>query len=124
MLYNLFLAFTVLSVTANAQTLIITHATVIDTVTGKTQPNTTVVIDKNRITGVIASSKANLKSGRVIDAKGQYLIPGLWDMHTHVSFSHCFSPTASRAFATWAPHSTPSSTPATRSLHIACSVRA
>lgn len=86
MFYNLFLAFTVLSVTANAQTLIITHATVIDTVTGKTQPNTTVVIDKNRITGVIASSKANLKSGRVIDAKGQYLIPGLWDMHTHVYF--------------------------------------
>src|SRR5580698_330799 len=86
MLYNLFLAFTVLSVTANAPTLIITHATVIDTVTGKAQPNTTVVIDKNRITGVIASSKANLKSGRVIDAKGQYLIPGLWDMHTHVYF--------------------------------------
>ena len=86
MFYNLFLAFTVLSVTANAQTLIITHATVIDTVTGKTQPNTTVVIDKNRITQVIASSKANLKSGQVIDAKGQYLIPGLWDMHTHVYF--------------------------------------
>ena len=86
MLYNLFLAFSVVSVAANAQTLIITHATVIDTVTGKTQPNTTVVIDKNRITQVIASSKANLKSGRVIDAKGQYLIPGLWDMHTHVYF--------------------------------------
>ena len=86
MLYNLFLAFSVVSVAANAQTLIITHATVIDTVTGKTQPNTTVVIDKNRITQVIASSKANLKSGQVIDAKGQYLIPGLWDMHTHVYF--------------------------------------
>src|SRR3984957_3932772 len=85
MLYNLFLAFSVVSVAANAQTLIITHATVIDTVTGKTQPNTTVVIDKNRITQVIASSKANLKSGRVIDAKGQYLIPGLWNMHTPVS---------------------------------------
>lgn len=86
LLHNLFLAFTVLTLTADAQTLIITHATVIDTLTGKTQPNTTVVIDNNRITRVITSSKSNLKSGKVIDAHGQYLIPGLWDMHTHVYF--------------------------------------
>jgi imidazolonepropionase-like amidohydrolase len=85
-LQSLFIALALLSLSANAQTLIITHATVIDTVTGKTQPNTTVVIDKNRITRVITSSQANLKSGQVIDAHGQYLIPGLWDMHTHVYF--------------------------------------
>jgi imidazolonepropionase-like amidohydrolase len=86
-LRNLLLAaLPLLTLSANAQTLIITHATIIDTVTGKTQPNTTVVIDKNRITRVIPSSKADLKSGQVIDAKGQYLIPGLWDMHTHVYF--------------------------------------
>ncbi len=80
------LTLSIITLCANAQTLVITHATVIDTVTGKTQPNTTVVIDKNRITRVIISSKADLKSGKVIDAHGQYLIPGLWDMHTHVYF--------------------------------------
>jgi imidazolonepropionase-like amidohydrolase len=85
LLQNL-LALSLLTLSAHAQTLIITHATVIDTVTGKTQPDTTVVIEKNRITHVITSSKANLKSGQVIDAHGQYLIPGLWDMHTHVYF--------------------------------------
>lgn len=85
LLQNL-LALSLLTLSAHAQTLIITHATVIDTVTGKTQPDTTVVIEKNRITQVITSSKANLKSGQVIDAHGQYLIPGLWDMHTHVYF--------------------------------------
>ena len=84
--HNLFLVFTVLTLTADAQTLIITHATVIDMVTGKTQPNTTVVIEKNRIERLVSSSRTNLKSGQVIDAKGQYLIPGLWDMHTHVYF--------------------------------------
>jgi imidazolonepropionase-like amidohydrolase len=80
------LTLSLLALSANAQTLIITHATVIDTVTGKLQPNTTVVIEKNRITRVITSGKANLKSGKIIDAHGQYLIPGLWDMHTHVYF--------------------------------------
>ena len=80
------LALTLLSLGAHAQTLIITHATIIDTVTGKTQPNSTVVIEKNRIARVVTSSKGDLKDGQVIDAHGQYLIPGLWDMHTHVYF--------------------------------------
>ncbi len=80
------LTLSLLALSANAQTLIITHATVVDTVTGKLQPDTTVVIEKNRITRLSASTKANPKSGQVIDAHGQYLIPGLWDMHTHVYF--------------------------------------
>jgi imidazolonepropionase-like amidohydrolase len=75
-----------LALGAQAQTLIITHATVIDTVTGKTQPNTTVVINGNRITSIAPSTNLKPKAGQVIDAKGQYLIPGLWDMHTHVYF--------------------------------------
>jgi imidazolonepropionase-like amidohydrolase len=85
-LHNLFLALTVLTLSARAQTLIITHATVIDTVTGKTQPDATVVIHGNRIASVAPSAKLSPKAGRIIDAHGQYLIPGLWDMHTHVYF--------------------------------------
>jgi imidazolonepropionase-like amidohydrolase len=69
-----------------AQTISITHARVIDTITGEIRPDTTVVIDGNRITSLGSSSKAARKAAKVIDAHGQYLIPGLWDMHTHVYF--------------------------------------
>jgi adenine deaminase len=58
------------------QTLSITHVTVIDTVTGKTQPDTTVMIEGNRITGIALSSSITPKAGQIIDARGEYLIPG------------------------------------------------
>jgi imidazolonepropionase-like amidohydrolase len=68
------------------QTLSITHVTVIDMVTGKTQPDTTVMIEGNRITGIALSTSITPKAGRIVDGRGEYLIPGLWDMHTHVYF--------------------------------------
>ena len=68
------------------QTLSITHVTVIDTVTGKTQPDTTVMIQGNRITGIALSVSITPKAGQIVDGRGEYLIPGLWDMHTHVYF--------------------------------------
>ena len=71
---------------SSQQTLSITHVTVIDTITGKTRPDTTVVIQGNRITGIAPSSTLVPKAGQVVDARGEYLIPGLWDMHTHVYF--------------------------------------
>jgi imidazolonepropionase-like amidohydrolase len=85
-LHRLFIAFALLVPVASAQTLTITHATVIDTVTGNTRPDTTVVINGNRIATIAPSAKLKPKTGQVIDAHGQYLIPGLWDMHTHVYF--------------------------------------
>ena len=69
---------------AGAQTITLTHATVIDTVTGGTTPDATVVIRGNRIVSVARAAAAS--GGTVVDAKGRYLIPGLWDMHTHVYF--------------------------------------
>ena len=71
---------------AKAQTLTITHATVIDTVTGKTAPDRTLVIHGNRIASIGRSTKHNPKAGQIVDASGEYLIPGLWDMHTHIYF--------------------------------------
>lgn len=77
-----------LSITAAAaaQTLTITNAKLIDVTNGMVQPHTTVVINGNRIVSVLHSSKRIPKTGQIVDAKGQYLIPGLWDMHTHVYF--------------------------------------
>ena len=69
---------------AGAQTITLTHATVIDTVTGGTTPDATVVIRGNRIVSVARAAAPG--GGTIVDAKGRYLIPGLWDMHAHVYF--------------------------------------
>lgn len=70
----------------SAQTLTITNATVIDVSTGTLRRGTTVVIDGNRITSVGAASGTTTPRGQVVDANGMYVIPGLWDMHTHAYF--------------------------------------
>ena len=71
---------------ARAQALTFVHANVVDVATGAIRPDQTVVIRGRRIVRVVASARAVLPAGRVVDATGQYLIPGLWDMHTHVYF--------------------------------------
>ena len=69
-----------------AQTLTITNATVVDVSNGTLRRNTTVVVDGKRITSVGPTSAATPARGTVVDAKGMYVIPGLWDMHTHAYF--------------------------------------
>ena len=71
---------------APAQQLTLVHANVVDVVTGKIQPDMTVVIAGKRIARVSPSARATPPTGQVVDATGQYLMPGLWDMHTHVYF--------------------------------------
>ena len=85
-LRRLVFSLSLLTIGAHAQTLTITHANVIDTVNGKVQPDATIVIDGSRITSVARATGIRPTAGRVIDAHGAYLIPGLWDMHTHVYF--------------------------------------
>jgi imidazolonepropionase-like amidohydrolase len=75
------------SSSASAQTLTITHATVVDVSNGQLHPENTVVIERNRIVSVVVHGPTP-PSGKVIDAHGHFLIPGLWDMHTHVFFDH------------------------------------
>jgi len=85
-LNKLFFALVFLPFGMHAQTLTITHAKVINTVDGSVQSDTTVVVEGDRIARVVRTKKSNPKTGQVIDAHGAYLIPGLWDMHTHVYF--------------------------------------
>jgi hypothetical protein len=66
----------------------ITHVTVINPGTSSVQTNRTVVVTGDRITSV--SDALPPKNARVIDATGQYLIPGLWDMHVHSAFGDWF----------------------------------
>ena len=71
--------------------IVITHATVINPGTSSIQANQTVVITSAHITSVSGSEKLQPpKNARVINATGQYLIPGLWDMHVHSAFGDWF----------------------------------
>lgn len=66
---------------APAPPLAIEHVTVVDVGNGDLRPGQTVVIRGDRI----ASVGTNRVSGaHVIDGRGQFLIPGLWDMHVHL----------------------------------------
>lgn len=75
-----------LGVVGRAQDLTFVHANVVDVTTGRIHPNQTVVITGRRIVRVGPTAHTAPGRGRVVEARGQYLIPGLWDMHTHVYF--------------------------------------
>jgi hypothetical protein len=70
--------------TAAQETISITHVTVVDVATGKKLPDQTVVLQGEHILSVGASDSGNPPQGRVVDAHGGFLIPGLWDMHVHI----------------------------------------
>ena len=63
-----------------------THINVIDGTDSMPRLDQTVVVRGNRISAVGATRSTPVPSdARVVDARGQYLIPGLWDMHVHTS---------------------------------------
>ncbi len=69
----------------------IAHVTVINPGAASVQPDSIVVINGDRITFVSHSVVVPLaKNTRVIDGRGQFLIPGLWDMHVHSAFGDWF----------------------------------
>jgi imidazolonepropionase-like amidohydrolase len=63
-----------------------THVTVIDGATPEPRGDRTAVIRGNRIVAEGPSASVTVPSGsRVIDGRGKFLIPGLWDMHVHLA---------------------------------------
>ena len=71
--------------------IVITHVTIINPGTSSVTSDRTVVIEGSHISGVSAAPQfQNSKNAHVIDAQGQYLIPGLWDMHVHSAFGDWF----------------------------------
>ena len=64
---------------------------VIDVASGATRADNTVLVSGNRITFVGLAASATIPPGaRVVDGRGKFLIPGLWDMHVH-GFVYLFS---------------------------------
>jgi imidazolonepropionase-like amidohydrolase len=66
---------------------IITNVNVVDVKTGEILKNKTIAIDSNRISAIYGNEIVSSDSTIVIDGKGKYIIPGLWDMHSHYKWN-------------------------------------
>ncbi len=70
-----------------APSLVFDGVTVVDVEHGKLLPDQRVVIVGNRIQAIGDEGAVKTPAGaQVVDARGKYLIPGLWDMHVHPSW--------------------------------------
>jgi len=64
--------------------LVITNASIIDPATGKITRNQLLAISGDTIKAVDdTKASAGYKADQYFDAKGKYVMPGLWDMHIH-----------------------------------------
>jgi hypothetical protein len=69
--------------------IIIKAVNVVDVVNGEILPDQTIIIKGNRIADVKAYSKSDeYKANQVIDGTSKFVIPGMWDMHTHTLYGH------------------------------------
>jgi len=70
---------------------LIANVSVINTEDGTTLPNAYVAISGDRIDSVYTQKVTLADTTKVVDGFGKYLIPGLWDMHAHMSFDHRYA---------------------------------
>lgn len=67
------------------ESFVVRHVTVIDGTDVAPQPDRTVVVADGRIAAIGDAELAVTGTPREIDGRGKFLIPGLWDMHTHMT---------------------------------------
>jgi len=68
--------------------LVFTHVTVIDTADSSAQPDMNVVIRGDHIEEIGKAAQIKVPTNaQVVDGRGKFLMPGLWDMHVH-TFRH------------------------------------
>jgi hypothetical protein len=73
------------------QTVLIKQVNIIDVEKGRVIKNANVLIRDTAIAS-ITIGKSNYKADTIIDGSNRYLIPGLWDMHTHLWNDSTFFP--------------------------------
>ena len=81
------LLMTMAAVGQETESVAVTSVNLIDVETGQIIPNTTVVIQGDQIVSV--GNPANIsppESAEIVDGSGGFLIPGLWDVHVHLSY--------------------------------------
>ena len=65
--------------------LVLTNVTVIDATGAEARTGMAIIMTNDRITAIGKTSEVKLpNNAQVVDAAGKFLIPGLWDMHTHL----------------------------------------
>ena len=72
--------------TPQTRTLVITGIDVVDVVAGRIIANSTVTVTGDTIVGVTPKGAAP-RGATVVDLRGAFLVPGLWDMHAHMEAS-------------------------------------
>ena len=87
-LYSLFVLCALLgfarAVLAQSGGLALTHVTIIDPAVGKPQQDMTILVRGQNIAAVGRARQVTIPaSATVIDGTGKFVIPGLWDMHSH-----------------------------------------
>jgi imidazolonepropionase-like amidohydrolase len=89
----LLLSFTVvaagilIAAAAPERALVFTHVNVIDATGTPAQPDMTVIVVGRTIVELGKTSSVKVPNdAQVVEARGKYLIPGLWDMHVHEIF--------------------------------------
>jgi cytosine/adenosine deaminase-related metal-dependent hydrolase len=71
-------------VLAQSGGLALTHVTIIDPGVGKPQRDMTILVRGQDIAAVGRAKQVTLPDAvKVIDGTGKFVIPGLWDMHSH-----------------------------------------
>jgi hypothetical protein len=68
----------------------ITNVSVIDAKNGLREQQT-VIFETDRIVSIEATTNKSLDVVQVIDGTGKFLIPGLWDMHVHLTYDDAFT---------------------------------
>lgn len=67
--------------------------TVLDVRTGKETPDATVIVEGDKVTGIGATSSTPARSGdHEVDLRGMTVLPGLIDVHTHLTMTNDFDP--------------------------------
>jgi imidazolonepropionase-like amidohydrolase len=77
--------------TAASELLVLSDVTIVDVRTGTLQPGQTVILEGDHIASVGPSQSAKYpQNATIVNCRGIFLIPGLWDMHVHLVFGDWF----------------------------------
>lgn len=68
------------------RTIAITNVTLIDGTGAPSRRDVTVLVAGNRIAAIGGAGSSERPAADVVDGRGKFLIPGLWDMHTHLAY--------------------------------------
>src|SRR5438552_18176732 len=80
----------IVPVTSRTRGVTITRVDVVDVVTGRIIPSSTVTSSGGTIASVTQGGAP--RGAQVVDGRGKFVIPGLWDMHAHTGGGTTISP--------------------------------